>query len=143
MDRKFEKNQRQVPVSNGFRLLWPPNYPSTSPDQYERAFNFGGDVTHRIFKSQRCVSRKTERLFCTSVPSTALDQSYPMGIIRSSRVDDCKSKRKLILFSGPVPSICISLAFENVAFPRRCVEKASDRTSTEYLAVRLTHFRIR
>ena len=22
----------------------PPNYPSTSPDQYERAFNFGGDV---------------------------------------------------------------------------------------------------
>jgi len=66
-----------------------------------------------------------------------------MGIIRSSRVDDCESKRKLILFSGPVPSICISLAFENVAFPRRCVEKASDRTSTEYLAVRLTHFRIR
>src|SRR5208337_2126041 len=44
MDRKFEKNQRQVPVSNGFRWLWPPNYPSTSPDQYERAFNFGGDV---------------------------------------------------------------------------------------------------
>ena len=44
MDREFEKNQRQVPVSNGFRQLWPPNYPSTSPDQYERAFNFGGDV---------------------------------------------------------------------------------------------------
>src|SRR5208337_264537 len=44
MDRKFEKNQRQVPVSNGFRWLWPPNYPLTSPDQYERAFNFGGDV---------------------------------------------------------------------------------------------------
>src|SRR5208337_4082443 len=46
MDRKFEKNQRQVPVSNGFRELWPPNYPSTSPDQYERAFNFGGDVIY-------------------------------------------------------------------------------------------------
>ena len=29
-------------------------------------------TTHRIFKSQRCVSRKTERLFCTSLPSTAL-----------------------------------------------------------------------
>src|SRR5208337_1140764 len=52
MDRKFEKNQRQVPVSNGFRWLWPPNYPSTSPDQYERAFNFGGDVI--VALSNKC-----------------------------------------------------------------------------------------
>src|SRR5208337_5160218 len=63
MDRKFEKNQRQVPVSNGFRWLWPPNYPSTSPDQYERAFNFGGDVKvanlHKISVTLRLTKTRT------------------------------------------------------------------------------------
>jgi hypothetical protein len=34
----------QISASNGFKGLRSSKYPSTSPDQYERAFNFVGDV---------------------------------------------------------------------------------------------------
>src|SRR5208337_857034 len=106
MDRELERNQRQVPVSNGFRWLWPPNYPSTSPDQYERAFNFGGDVSLDSLGTWKLLPFETPNEFLSEIPqmeSLRLVPVAPMDSILNLQQSDKLSKHNPRLVPGSWP----------------------------------------